>query len=187
MLEAPDPDVEAEALSARGLDVMPLMKGAGGRDVHPRSTHGVLIRVYPDDSVRKPGGLTSGEPGLSGITKVVVATTDASLAEGAYRHGLGLDTGPAVLDEERGVRCAVSRPPKGGFIELVSVADTSRPFARDIERFVKDDHEGMYALVLRADDPVAAASLLAAHGIPMGGRDGREASVFGTRFLLEQR
>ena len=187
MLEAPDPDVEAEALSARGLDVMPLMKGAGGRDIHPRSTHGVLIRVYPDDSVRKPEGLTSGEPFLSGIAKVVVATTDSSLAEGAYRHGLGLDTGPATHDEDRGVLCRVSRPPKGGVIELVSVVDTSRPFARDIERFVKDDHEGMYALVLRTDDPAAAASLLAARGIPIGGHDGREASVFGTSFLLDTR
>jgi len=79
MLEAPDPDLEAEALSARGMDVLPLMRGAGGRDIHPRSAHGVLIRVYPDDSVRKLEGLTSGEPGLSGTTKVVVATTDAPI------------------------------------------------------------------------------------------------------------
>src|SRR5579859_2087744 len=52
MLEAPDPDREAAALAGRGLDVLPLMAGAGGRDVHPRSTHGVLIRVYPSDSVQ---------------------------------------------------------------------------------------------------------------------------------------
>jgi hypothetical protein len=185
MLEAPDPDVEAEALAARGMDVMPLMKGAGGRDVHPRSTHGVLIRVYPDDSVRKPEGLTSGEPSLSGITRVIVATTDASLAEGAYRRGLGLDTAPVTEDEGRGVLRAVSRPPKGGVIELVSAVDTTKPFARDIERFVKDDHEGMYALVLRADDPAAALAMLEARGVPTGGRDSREASVFGTRFLIE--
>src|SRR5579883_1025223 len=47
MLEAPDPNAEADELASRGLDVLPLMPGAGGRDVHPRSTHGVLIRVYP--------------------------------------------------------------------------------------------------------------------------------------------
>ena len=35
--------------------------------------------------------------------------------------------------------------------------------------------------------PTAAASLLVARGIPVGGRDGREASVFGTRFLIESR
>ena len=191
MLEAPDPDVEAEALSARGLDVLALMKGAGGRDIHPRSTHGVLIRVYPDDSVRKPEGLISGEPGLSGIARAVIATTDAALAEGAYRHGLGLHTDPVIEDDERGVRSVVCRPPKGGVIDLVSPTDTTRSFAQDVERFTKgdggQDHEGLYALVLRADDPDAAASLLAARGIPVGGRDGREASVFGTRFLIEAR
>ena len=32
MLEAPDPDVEAAALSERGLDVLPLMVGAAGRE-----------------------------------------------------------------------------------------------------------------------------------------------------------
>lgn len=189
MLEAPDPDVEAEALSARGLDVMPLMKGAGGRDVHPRSTHGVLIRVYPDDSVRRPEGLTSGEPGLSGITKVIVATSDAGLAEAAYRHGLGLAAGPVTEDEARGVRCVVCRPPKGGVIELVSAVDTTRPFAADVERFVKGDRgqgrEGMYGLVLQAGDPAAAMAQLATRGIPVGGLDGREASVFGTRFIVE--
>ena len=50
MLEAPDPDAEAEELSRRGLRVLPPMKGAAGRDLHPSSTHGVLIRVYPVDS-----------------------------------------------------------------------------------------------------------------------------------------
>jgi hypothetical protein len=185
MLEAPEPDVEAAALAARGMDVMPLMKGAGGRDIHPRSTHGVLIRVYPDNSVRNPGGLSSGDPGLSGITKVIVATADASLATDAYGRGLGLDTGAAGIDDERGVLCAEVRPPKGGVIELVSAADTAKPFARDIERFVKDEHEGMYALILHAVDPAAAASVLQDRGIPMGGADDREASVFGTRIRVE--
>ncbi len=48
MLEAPDPDAEAIELAARGLEVLPLMPGAGGRDVHPRSTHGVLVRGLPE-------------------------------------------------------------------------------------------------------------------------------------------
>ena len=54
MLEAPDPDAEAEELIRREVNVLPLMAGAGGRDIHPRSTHGVLIRVYPDGSVAQP-------------------------------------------------------------------------------------------------------------------------------------
>jgi hypothetical protein len=184
MLEAPDPDVEAVALAGRGLDVLPLMKGAAGRDIHPRSTHGVLIRVYPDNSVRTPEGLTNGEPGLSGIAKVIVATADASLAADTYGRGLGLDTAPAVADEERGVLCAVARPPKGGVVELVSALDTRKPFARDIERSVKEGHGGIYALVLQAGDPAAAATLLGARGVTLGGTNGREASVFGTRFLI---
>jgi len=50
MLEAPVPDEEAVSLASRGLRVLPLMAGAGGRDIHPASTHGVLIRVYPVNS-----------------------------------------------------------------------------------------------------------------------------------------
>ena len=69
MLEAPDPNAEAEDLSGRGLNVLPLMAGAGGRDIHPNSTHGVLIRVYPVDSFqgqRDPGDAAeSDSPGLS--------------------------------------------------------------------------------------------------------------------------
>ena len=51
MLEAADPDVEAAGLLERGLNVLPRMEGAGGRDVHPNSTHGVLVRVYPTNSI----------------------------------------------------------------------------------------------------------------------------------------
>src|SRR5262245_32311358 len=40
MLEAPDPNTEADARSGRGLMVLPLIAGAGGRDVHPTCTHG---------------------------------------------------------------------------------------------------------------------------------------------------
>jgi catechol 2,3-dioxygenase-like lactoylglutathione lyase family enzyme len=185
MLEAPVPDDEAVVLAERGLDVLPLMKGAGGRDIHPRSTHGVLIRVYPDGSVRNPGGLSSEAPGLSGIARVIIATTDASLATDAYGRGLGLDTGPATVDDERGVRCAVARPPKGGIIELVSATDPTKPFGGEIERFVKEEHEGIYALVLHAEDPAAAAATLADRGIPMGGTDGRAATVFGARIVIE--
>ena len=102
MLEAPDPDVEAVELAGRGLDVMPLMPGAGGRDVHPRSTHGVLVRVYPNDSATTGDVNGGGDLGLSGIVRVVVATADASLAATAYGDGFGLEVGPVVDDPERG-------------------------------------------------------------------------------------
>jgi hypothetical protein len=188
MLEAPDPDVEAAALSARGLDVLPLMPGASGRDVHPRSTHGVLIRVYPDNSVRT-GPSASEAPGLSGIMTVIVATADASLAADVYGQGIGLAAEPAVQDQERGVLCARCRAPKGGVIELVSPleTDTDRPFAQDIERHLKEEPAGMYALVLHAADPRTAAGILAKRGLDIQGTTDRVVRAHGTRFLLDQR
>ena len=163
MLEAPDPDAEAVVLSDRGLEVLPLMVGAGGRDVHPRSTHGVLIRVYPDNSVTT-GPYPGQPPGLSGIVRVVVATADASIAAHAYESGLGLEVTAAVEDDERGVLSVRCQAPKGGVIELVSPVATDNPFAQDIDRCVKEDHGGMYALILHAADPQAARAVLSDRG-----------------------
>jgi hypothetical protein len=187
MLEAPDPDEEALTLSARGLDVLPLMPGAGGRDVHPRSTSGVLIRVYPDDSAQL-GRHESAAPGLSGITRVIIATPDAALAAKVYREGLGLAGEGVIRDEERGVLSASCRAPKGGTIELVSPLDRGQPFAQEIERFLEEGNRGMYALVLSAGDPRQAATHLSSRGVttvpPAGGTPGVEALVHGTRFLV---
>jgi hypothetical protein len=182
MLEAPDPDAEAIELAGRGLDVLPLMPGAGGRDVHPRSTHGVLVRVYPNDSAQTGDVAGTGDLGLSGIVKVVVATADASLAATAYGEGFGLDVGPVIDDRERGVSVVECRPPKGGTIELVSAADTSKPFARDIERTVKEQHGGMYALVLRAQDPGQVRARLTGAGFAVSPD---KATIYGATFLIE--
>jgi len=185
MLEAPDPDAEAVGLAERGLDVLPLMGGAGGRDVHPRSTHGVLIRVYPDNSVQRQNGLQTLDAGVSGIMRVIVATADASLAADAYGKGFGLPVGPAEFDAERGVQRVICTPPKGGVIELVSAVDLDRPFARRIAEAVKERGEGMYALVLHTDDRAAAAERLRARGAELGDHDGTpELSAFGARILL---
>ena len=54
MLEAADPNAEAQELAMRGMNLLPLMPAATGRDVHPNSTHGVLMRVYPTGSVAQP-------------------------------------------------------------------------------------------------------------------------------------
>ena len=75
---------------------------------------------------------------LSGIAKVIVATTDAALAADAYGRGFGLEVGAASVDEDRGVLSVVCRPPKGGIIESVSAIDTSREFAQDIACMVKE-------------------------------------------------
>ena len=68
---------------------MPLMEGSWGRDVHPRSTNGVLIRIYPDDSFTESA--QGGSAMFSGIERLKIAVHD--LAEGmrAYGEGLGLD------------------------------------------------------------------------------------------------
>jgi len=188
MLEAADPDAEAEELRSRGMEVLPLMAGAGGRDIHPRSTHGVLIRVYPDNSVRQPdysdrspGGTEDGAA-LSGITRVIVATGDATLAAKAYGEGLGLAVDDVVEDEARGVLVARVHPPKGGVIELVSALDGDQAFARDIAGFVAEKGEGIYALVLRADRPEAALARLAAGGLAVVDN---QVSVYGARLLIE--
>ena len=122
---------------------------------------------------------------LSGIAKVIVATTDAALAADAYGRGFGLEVGAASVDEDRGVLSVVCRPPKGGIIEPVSAIDTSREFAQDIACMVKEKGEGIYALVLCAEDPRSAASVLRSRGLDLSETTGIETSVFGTRILIE--
>lgn len=194
MLEAPVPDEEAEALAARGLNIMPLMPGAFGRDVHPNSTHGVLIRVYPVDSFK---GRFQGEPDrrapqLSGIARVIVAVADIEHAAATYGKGFGLKVDPIVEDHERGVAVAHCHPPKGGFIELVAARDESRPFAQAIAQHLREDREGMYALVLQSPDLQATAASLRSHGIGAGpAADDPEvleiprADAFGARIRIE--
>ena len=169
MLEAPDPNAEAEDLLERGVKVLPLMRGAGGRDIHPSSTHGVLIRVYPDGSVAQPSDPQSAPPGYSGIRRAIVATHDAALAREAYASGLGLEAGEPVADEERGLLTVTVRPPVGGVIELVSPIDSAQEEAAQVTQFLNDRGEGIAALVLGAQDAV----------------DERDITVFGTRLLIE--
>lgn len=167
MLEAPVPDDEAEELADRGLNVMPLMQGAFGRDVHPNSTHGVLIRVYPVDSFQGEykKELDDSAPRLSGIAKVIVAVEDIEHAVEVYGSQFNMLMEETIDDAERGVFSAICQPPTGGAIELVAVKDPSRPFASAIERHLQEDREGMYALVLESPDLEATAASLASHGI----------------------
>lgn len=168
MLEAPDPDTEANALAGRGLNVLPLMAGAGGRDVHPNSTHGVLIRIYPVNSFR---GHDEGHrqetvsPGLSGITRVVVAVHDLDHAIAVYGNKFALDVAVPTVDAKRGVRSAICTPPSGGVIEFVSVSHRNRPFADALATFLESSREGVYALVLQSRDLQGSARNLAARGV----------------------
>ena len=170
MLEAPDPNGEAEILLERGIKVLPLMRGAGGRDIHPSSTHGVLIRIYPDGSVAQPSNPTSEAPYFSGIQKVMVATRDASIAGEVYGERLGLAADAPEVDEKRGVLRRLVRPPQGGVIELVSPVDTTQQVASEIDEFLQSKGEGICALVLNAGETTQE----------------QEFELFGTRFLIEK-
>ena len=197
MLEAPDPNAEAKDLSGRGLNVLPLMAGAGGRDIHPNSTHGVLIRVYPvDSSKRSPDrdpAADSDSPGLSGIARVIIAVRDLDDAATVYGYKFAMDIDEPSVDADRGVRCAICNPPSGGAIELVSVIDRDRPFARSILDFLDNNREGMFALVLQSRDLRTAAKLLAERGLKVGvSADSPEVmevdrtSTFGSLLRIEQ-
>ena len=165
MLEAPNPDEEAARLAERGLNVLPLMEGASGRDVHPNSTHGVLIRVYPTNSFA--GATSPSRSGLSGIMRTVVAVRDLRHARTVYETGLGLACDAEHDDESRGVRGFLCRPPAGGAIEFVTPTDLHRPFASEVATFLKD-REGLYALTLHAEEPR------------------QPITIFGARILIEQ-
>ena len=198
MLEAPDPNTEAEALLDRGLNVLPLMAGAGGRDVHPNSTHGVLIRVYPVNSFRgrtADHGQDTDSPGLSGIARVIIAVHDLDHAVTVYGSKFALDVAEPVVDAERGVRSAICTPPSGGVIELVSVHNRNRPFSESVAAFLDNSQEGMYALVLQSRDLQASARSLAARGVEVrnaadspdvpGILEIEPASTFGARIWVE--
>jgi catechol 2,3-dioxygenase-like lactoylglutathione lyase family enzyme len=196
MLEAPDPNSEADDLSGRGLNVLPLMAGAGGRDVHPNSTHGVLVRVYPVDSFQAlPGAGPAGasdSAGLSGIARVIIAAHDLDHAATVYGTMFAMQTGEPSGDSDRGVRSVICNPPSGGAIELVSVVDPDRPFARAIADFLENDREGMFALVLQSSNPEESAATLAARGLDVGvSADSPEVlevartSTFGARVRIE--
>lgn len=165
MLEAPEPNTEAEVLADRGLNVLPLMAGAGGRDVHPNSTHGVLIRVYPVDSFKRPAVVEDVEStGLSGIARVLVAVRDLDAAADVYQRRFGLDAEAPIEDARRGVRLARVTPPAGGSIDLVTPTDTGQAFGRSVADFLAAGSEGMYALSLTSADVAATAAEVEGRG-----------------------
>jgi len=165
MLEAPDPDAEAQRLLANGLNVLPLMAGAGGRDIHPNSTHGVLIRIYPDNSFQGHEDETKESLALSGIVRVVIAVRDLDAATSVYGEKLGLAVDAQVIDAARGVRSILCHPPSGGVIELVSVHDSEQPFAEQVQQFLSERGEGMYMLYLQSSDLERSVSGLNERGL----------------------
>lgn len=175
MLYAADPNAEAEALAKRGLEAMPLMPDAGGRDIHPKNTHGVLIRIYPSaletDLERElerglgPTSMRQSRAHLTGISRVILAVRDLEDAVAVYRDRLGIDTHFEAAARERGVRVAVCAPPGGGRIEIASPIDDRGSSGRKLAAFLRERGEGMYALVLASTDLDGTVSALRAQGI----------------------
>jgi hypothetical protein len=116
--------------------------------------------------------------------RAIVATSDASLAANAYGHGFGLDVGAVHHDEQRGVLVAEARAPKGAVIELVSPVDDT-PFARDVAECVKEQNGGLYGVVLRADDPAGALTVLGSRALATVESPAPHVVAFGARFFVE--
>ena len=187
MLEAAVPDDEAEILIDKGLNVLPVMHGAGGRDVHPKSTHGVLIRVYPIKSFDEQLAETEQSLNLSGVVRVMIAVNDIDRAISVYGEGLGLPVDPVISDSNQGVITALCHPPTGGVIQLIAANDSSKPLAKCVAAHVQAKGEGMYALVLQAPDVDSTVAGLQSRGLNIqAGADGvMEAEVHGTRIRVE--
>ena len=171
MLNAPDPNAEADALARRGLPAMPLMPEAGGRDLHPRDTCGVLIRIYPTatnewvdpelDRELGPADTRVSATGLTTIRRVLVAVRDLDAAVAVYRDRLGFET--VIRHEEWAVnvRQAIATPREGARIELLAPAGNGGPIAKILSR----QGEGMFALVLESNDLEASVRALRDRGI----------------------
>jgi catechol 2,3-dioxygenase-like lactoylglutathione lyase family enzyme len=202
MLYAPDPNAEAEALARRGLEVMPLMQDAGGRDIHPKHTHGVLIRIYPSameaDLERELeqglGRVRQSRARLSGIARVILAVRDFDDAVAVYRDRLGIPTRVVGADSARGVEIALCVPPNGGAIELTLPIEGGGILGQGLATFARERGEGMYALVLESPDPEATATVLRAKGIDVRrcGADSTRweldpAAIHGARICIEPR
>jgi len=171
MLEAAVPDDEAERLIANGLNVLPLMEGAGGRDIHPNSTHGVLIRIYPVNSFQGQMDETAETVGLTGIARVVIAVRDIEAASEVYGRKIGLDADAPSPNAERGVTSVLCRPPSGGVIELVAVTDLDQAYAQRVAKFLDERGEGMFELVLQSADLSATTTTLASRGLTIDSTD----------------
>ena len=163
--------------------------------MHPNSTHGVLIRIYPVHSFRGHAtahGQDTDSPGLSGIARVIVAVHDLDHAVAVYGNKFALDMAAQTVDAKRGVRSTICTPPSGGVIELVAVYDRKQPFAESVAELLESRGEGMYTLVLQSRDLQGSARNLAARGVevhPVAGSPDileiERTSTFGARIWVE--
>ena len=165
MLESPDPNREAESLSRLGLKVLPLMEGAGGRDIHPSSTHGVLIRIYPDNSFERKLEKTDLDIGVSGITQVGIAVRDLDKAAEIYSGGLQMQLSKRGHRGHLGSNCVVLKPLKGAAVELTSIDGSKQTQEARWPGSPSQQEEGMKRLTLETFDLDFCYQSLVARGV----------------------
>lgn len=125
--------------------------------------------------------------------RVIIAVDDLENAVAVYGEKLAMEMGESSIDDNRGVRSAICRPPSGGTIELVAVENDEQPFAKSIAEFLESNREGMYALVLESSDSQATAKTLRTRGLNVNtSADSPDiveidrSSMFGTLIRIEQ-
>jgi len=146
MLESPDPNAEADDLTKAGLKVMPLMPGAGGRDIHPNSTHGVLIRIYPENSFDRQEPKTKLDIGITGIISVGVAVQNLDGATAIYSDQLDMRALESRHDGEPGITSRGLQPLKGACVDLFTLDGSM------LGEGLNQNGEGMKRLTLSAPD-----------------------------------
>jgi len=152
MLESPDPNAEASKLINEGLKVLPLMAGAGGRDIHPSSTHGVLIRIYPENSFDRQEPKTERDIGISGIVSVGIAVRNLDDATKVYSNRLEMQVVESGYHSDTGFNYNVLKPLKGGNVELFGSDGFMQQEGSALIEELYQNGEGMKYLTLSAPD-----------------------------------
>ncbi len=152
MLESPDPTAEASNLIKEGLKVLPLMAGAGGRDIHPMSTHGVLIRIYPENSFVRQEPKSALDIGISGIVSVGIAVRNLEDATTVYSDRLEMQVVKSGHHEDKNSDFKVLKPLRGGNVELFVSDDYRIGKGSTLTEELDRNGEGMKYLVLSAPD-----------------------------------
>ncbi len=116
---------------------------------------------------------------ITAVPRVAIAVRDMDEAIRRFRDSLGFRV--RELDgivDELGIRIAMGSSSTMSHIELMAAEQPERPLSRSLLRFLDRRGEGLFAMMLYADDPDAEAEEIARRGptaLPLmpeaGGRD----------------
>ncbi|MGH7803597.1 MAG: VOC family protein [Candidatus Binatia bacterium] len=117
---------------------------------------------------------------IDALPRIGIAVHDMDRAVATFRDRFGIPTHEfRWAPEKLGARMALCSTRAGAsHIELLSPDDPARPHSQVFLRFLERRGEGLYAMMLNADDPDAEATVLERRGLAMmprmpeaGGRD----------------